>query len=399
VAPAGARPTGTPEPTPMSEPENGGRARAYQALRESEELHRATLSHISDAVFLTTDDGVFTFVCPNVDVIFGYGPDEVHAMGQISRLLGDALFEPADLAARGELQNIERQITAKSGERRTLLIHLKAVSIQGGTVLYSCRDVTERKQAEEALRTARLDLAHASRLAVVGELMASIAHEITQPLTGIISNAGAGLRLLDTHPRRERGEVREVLGDIRDQARLAADIIQRLRLLVRKRPLELGALDLNEVTQEILRFVEGDARRRDVVLSAELAPAIPLVDADRVCLQQVVLNLVVNAMDAMDHMVPEREVVLRTRRLSDAVEVAVSDTGHGIPADSLPKLFDAFFTTKKDGLGLGLAIARSIVEAHGGRIWAENREGRGATFRLTLPAKTGADPSATAAPA
>jgi PAS domain S-box-containing protein len=372
----------------MSEPINGGRARAYQALRESEELHRVTLESISDAVFITDDEGAFTFICPNVDVIFGYVPDEVEAMRRISRLLGDKLFDRAELAARGEIRNIEREITSKSGGRRTLLIHLKAVSIMGGTVLYSCRDVTELRLAEEELRAARLDLAHASRLAMVGELMGSIAHEINQPLTAIIGNAGAGLRRLssDAQPD-ERAELREIFVDIRDQGRLAGDIIERLRALAAKRPLARQVLDVNEVASDILRLVAGDARRRHVTLRTELVPSLPAIAADRVSLQQVVLNLLLNAMDAMDRPeAAERQVVVRTLRLDDAIELAVSDTGHGIPADRLPRVFDPFFTTKPEGLGLGLAIARSIVEAHGGRIWAEDHEGQGATFHLTLPA-------------
>jgi PAS domain S-box-containing protein len=371
----------------MSEPTNGGRARAYQALRESEELHRLTLESISDAVFITDDDGAFTFICPNVDVIFGYGPDEVEAMGRIGRLLGENLFDRAELRARGELHNIERDVTSKSGERRSLLVHLKEVSIRGGTVLYSCRDVTERKHVAEELRAARLDLAHASRLAMVGELMASIAHEINQPLTSIIANAGAGLRWLDADARADQlAEFREVFVDIRDQGRQARSVIERLRTLAGKRPLERQPLDLNEVTSEILRLVGSDARRRRVALRAEFVPFLPPVSADRVCLQQVVLNLLLNAMDSMDEVAArQRLLTVRTRQLEGAVELAVSDTGAGIPADRLPRLFDAFFTTKRDGLGLGLAIARSIVEAHGGRIWAEDHGGAGATFRLTIP--------------
>ena len=367
----------------MSDGTNGGRAAAYQALRESEELHRATLSNISDAVFITDDEGAFTFICPNVDVIFGYVPDEVRAMTRISRLLGDQLYDPAELAARGEIRNIACDVTSKSGAPRSLLIHLKAVSIQGGTMLYSCRDVTERRQAQEELRAARLDLAHASRLALVGELMASIAHEINQPLTAIVSNASAGLMLAVAT---DDVTLREILSDIRDQGRLAADVIERLRALAHKRPLELAPLDVNEVAHDIVRLIAGDAHRRGVIVSAELAPLLPAVDADRVCLQQVLLNLVVNAMDAMDQAdAGERQLVVRTRRLDDAIEVAVSDTGGGIPADRLPKLFDAFFTTKREGIGLGLAIARSIIEAHRGRIWAENHAGRGATFHVALP--------------
>src|SRR4029453_6175346 len=249
----------------MSDGTNGGRAEAYQALRESEELHRATLSNISDAVFITDDEGVFTFICPNVDVIFGYVPDEVRAMTRISRLLGDKLYDPVELGARGEIRNIACDVTSKSGEPRSLLVHLKAVSIQGGTVLYSCRDVTDRRQGQEELRAARLDLAHASRLALVGELMASIAHEINQSLPPIVSNASPGLRLAPATGN--EGRLREILSDIRHQGRLAADVIERLRALAHKRPLELGALDLNEVAHDIVRLIAGDALRRGVTVS------------------------------------------------------------------------------------------------------------------------------------
>src|SRR4030095_10803079 len=236
----------------MSELTNGARARAFQALRDSEELPRLPLSNISDAVFLTDDEGAFTFICPNVDMIFGYAPDEVQAMGRISRLLGDNLFARAELAARREIRNIERDVVSKSGEHRALLIHLKQVSIQSSTVLYSCRDVTERKQAEDELRTARLDLVHASRLALLGELMASIAHQITQPLTSILANASAGLMHLD-HPTQPEGReiLREILGDVHERARLAGDTIDRLRSLAGKRPLERQALNVNDVVTDI----------------------------------------------------------------------------------------------------------------------------------------------------
>jgi PAS domain S-box-containing protein len=366
---------------------NGGRAEAFQALRDSEQLHRVTLENISDAVFLTDAEGRFTFICPNVDVIFGYAPDEVRAMERISRLLGEGLFEAGDLRTRGEIRNIEREVTSKGGARRTVLIHLKAVDIQGGTVLYSCRDITELKHAEEELRIARLDLTHASRLALVGELVASIAHEINQPLTSIVTNASAGLLQLEREAPTERVlELRDILADIRDEGRLAAGVVERLRSLSAKRQVERRALNLNEVAFETLRLVGGDARRRRVTISTELVPSLPAVEADRVSLQQVMLNLLLNAMDALDQEAEERRrVTVRTRRVDDWVEVAVTDTGRGIPADRLPKLFDAFFTTKADGLGLGLSIARSIVEWHGGRIWAEDHGGRGATFHMWLP--------------
>ena len=371
----------------MGEPTNGGRARAYQALRDSEELHRATLSSISDAVFLTDDEGVFTFICPNVDVIFGYVPDEVRAMTRISRLLGENLFDRAELAARGEIRNIEREVTSKSGERRSVLIHLKEVSIQGGTVLYSCRDVTERRHAEEELRAARLELAHASRLALVGELMASIAHEINQPLASILSNASAGLRLLNVTRDSTAAELREIFVDIGSRVAGPATSSNACGRWPRKRPLERQALDMNEIASEIVRLVAGEARRRGVTLRTELAPSLPAIGADRVCLQQVVLNLMLNAMDAMDQLEDgERQLLVRTRRLEDAVEVAVSDTGRGIPADRLPKLFEAFFTTKERRPRPG---PRDRAVDRGGPRRADlgrGPRGRGATFHVLAPA-------------
>jgi PAS domain S-box-containing protein len=375
----------------MTGSDNGGRESAYQALRDSEELHRATLSNISDAVFLTDDEGAFTYVCPNVDVIFGYVPEEVRAMSRIGRLLGEGLFDVVDLVAQGEIRNVEREVAAKSGERRTVLIHLKRVSIMGGTVLYTCRDVTELKHAERELAATRLELAHAARLALVGQLMASIVHEVQQPLTSILANASAGLRILQQQENGAAvGELRETFSDIRSQSTAAAEIIHRLRTLVRKRPLDLQPLDVNEVADDVLLLVHADARRRGVTLRAELAPALPTINADRVSLQHVLLDLIVNAMDALAEAEGERLVVVRTREDMGSVEVAVSDTGHGIAAEHRPRVFDAFFTTKPEGIGLGLAIARSIVEAHRGRIWADEHDGRGATFRLALPLRPNA---------
>ena len=230
----------------MNGPTNGGRERAYQALRESEELHRATLSNISDAVFLADDTGAFTFICPNVDVIFGYAPDEVQAMGGMSQFLGEGLFDRADLESRGEIRNVEREITAKTGERRTILVHFKRVSIQNGTVLCTCRDVTELRQAERRLAAAQIDLAHAARLALVGELTASVMHEIGQPLMAIVANAAAGFRYT-----KDRPELNEIFDEIERAAADAAQIIERQRTLVRKRPLERRPVDMNAIAADV----------------------------------------------------------------------------------------------------------------------------------------------------
>ena len=371
----------------MSGRTNGGRERSYQALHDSEELHRATLGSISDAVFLTNDSGAFTFICPNVDVIFGYSPDEVQAMERISSLLGEHLFDPAELAAKGEISNVEREVVSKSGEQRVVLVLLKRVAIQGGTILYACRDVTELKRAEKELAAIRLELTHAARLALIGELTASIAHEIQQPLTAILANAEVGGSLAASlGTTQELSELCEICGDIHQQCQTAAAIIGRLKTLASKRPLERKPLQLNDVVRDVLLLLSHDAQRRRVRLDADLGARLPSIEADRVALQQVLLNLIVNAMDAMDRDdTPNRHVIVRTLHAADAVEIAVIDTGHGIPPQAMPRLFEAFFTTKKEGVGLGLAITRSIVEAHAGRIWAEPRVEGGATFRVTLP--------------
>jgi PAS domain S-box-containing protein len=224
-------------------------------------------------VFLTDDGGEFTFICPNVDVIFGYAPDEVQVMGRIAGLLGDDLYDRAALAAKGEIRNVERDVTSKSGERRTVLVHLKRVSIQSATVLYTCRDITELKHAEKELAATRLELAHAGRLALVGELTASIVHEIQQPLAAILANSSAGMRLTKNGAGDpERAELHETFSDIQHESGDAVQIIERLRTLVRKKPLELRPLHLNDVAGDVLQLVAADAHRRRVTIRAEVCP-------------------------------------------------------------------------------------------------------------------------------
>ena len=209
-----------------------------------------------------------------------------------------------------------------------------------------------------------------------------------QPLTAILANAGAGHRILTrdlSHPYAT--ELREIFDDIEAGSLLAGEVIGRLHALARKKPLTFQPLDVNSLVQETLRLVEPDARRRRVTLSTELEPGLPQVRADRVCIQQVLLSLVLNAMEAMDNLAAgARRAVLKTRLGDSAIDISVSDTGHGVAAADLPRLFEPFFTTKNDGLGLGLAIARSIVEAHAGRIWADGGDG-GATFHVALRTK------------
>jgi signal transduction histidine kinase len=244
-----------------------------------------------------------------------------------------------------------------------------------------------RKQRELEAQRLRQDLTHIGRVSALGELTASLAHELNQPLTAILNNAQTGERLLDAAGAPNLEEVREILRDIVADDRRATEVIRRLRALVKKGDLEFVPLDLNELIREVARLMRSDAISRGISLSLELATDLPTVPGDRVQLQQVVLNLVLNGLDAMHGPgAGERTLVIRTARDgADAVAVSVQDAGIGIDEENVDQLFHPLFTTKTEGLGMGLAIARTIVDAHGGRLNAANNVAAGATFRFSLP--------------
>jgi signal transduction histidine kinase len=247
-----------------------------------------------------------------------------------------------------------------------------------------------RRVAEAEARKRRAELGQASRLALAGELTASIAHEINQPLGAILANAGAAEALLRRDPG-ANAELREILADIRKSDLRASEIIHRVRALVTTRQAEHERVDANVLVDDVLAFLRGEARRRGVAVETALAPGLPMLVADRVQLQQALVNLCVNAMEAMDGCEPNRrKLEVRTVAVDRGVEIAVRDSGPGIANAQLPQLFDSFFTTKQNGTGLGLSITRSIVEAHGGRIVADNRAEGGASFRITLPLQASA---------
>lgn len=243
-----------------------------------------------------------------------------------------------------------------------------------------------RKQGELEAQRLRQDLTHIGRVSALGELTASLAHELNQPLTAILSNAQVAERLLAAAaPNLE--EVREILRDIVTDDRRATEVIRRLRALVKKGDLEFAPLDLNELIREVARLMQSDAISRGISLSLELAGDLPTVRGDRVQLQQVVLNLVLNGLDAMHESgAGQRTLIIRTaRNVADAVAVSVQDAGTGIDEKNVDQLFHPLFTTKPEGLGMGLAIARTIVDAHGGRLSAANNVTAGATFQFSLP--------------
>jgi signal transduction histidine kinase len=266
--------------------------------------------------------------------------------------------------------------------------------LQAGLISWLLVEHRRRRVAESAERTRRLELAHASRMAVAGELTGSIAHEINQPLGAILSNADAADLILESGTDR-REEVRRILADIRRDDVRASEVIRRLRTLLARHEVERKTFELNETVREIDSMLGAEARRRGLTLSVRPADGPIRVVGDRIEIQQVLINLVLNAMDAVTD-VPEgrRGITVSVDSVDGDVDVSVRDRGHGIAPDHMPKLFEAFFTTKSNGMGLGLSIARTLVEAHGGRVWAENGLGEGAVFHVELPMARMGDPSA-----
>ncbi len=264
--------------------------------------------------------------------------------------------------------------------------HGKPVRILGISI-----DITTRKQAEFQIQQTREEMGHLSRVALLGEMVASLAHELNQPLTGIVSNASAGKRFLDRGDVDLR-ELRELLCDISADGQRAGDVIRGIRGMVKKGGATRQPMDLNELVMNVVRLVNPDALLRACELKTSLAPNLPTIEGDPIQFQQVLLNLVVNAFEAMrDTPVSKRKVVIATEwNGNGSIRTSVRDFGMGIPEEARERLFDQFFTTKAEGLGMGLAIVRSIVESNAGTIAAENVEGGGARFHFTIPAETGA---------
>jgi signal transduction histidine kinase len=249
---------------------------------------------------------------------------------------------------------------------------------------------TRRRRAEADLQRNREELAHVTRVSTVGELTTSVAHELNQPLGAILSNADAAEMFLAADPP-ALDEVRDILADIRKDDQRASEVIRRMRNLLQKHDLTPKSIEINEAVEEVLKLISTGVSARKVAIKFERTAGLPRVWCDPVHFQQVVLNLVLNGMEAMAGLPEEkRQVVVRAGPGDNGtVRIAVADSGPGIPTDKLPKLFEPFFTTKKEGMGMGLSIARTIVEAHNGQIWAENNSGAGATFYFTVPVDGG----------
>jgi PAS domain S-box-containing protein len=315
------------------------------------------------------------------------------------------LVEAGDkYVASGIPMDSEARLRRFDGEYRWFLFRPVPARDENGTIIAwygAVLDIEDRKRAEqkaveaerqteETRRDAQDKLAHANRVATIGQLTASITHEVNQPITAARTSASAGLNFLDSSPP-NLDEVKEALECVVKDADRAGAVVSRMRALMRRSPMRTDSVDINDAVREVIELTRGEALKNRVALRTELADRLPVVRGDRVQLQQVVLNLILNAVQAMDEVPDEaREVRITTSESSpDEVRLGVRDTGPGLSPDSFSRLFEPFYTTKPDGMGMGLAICRSIVEAHGGRLWASANKPRGAMFQFTIPVGKG----------
>ncbi|WNC95492.1 AAA family ATPase (plasmid) [Paraburkholderia sp. FT54] len=291
-----------------------------------------------------------------------------------------------ELKMTGRVAPYEKEYFRKDGSRVPVLVGSASFDEARNRGVGFVLDLTERKRAEEALRVVQRELAHANRVATMGQLTASIAHEVKQPIAATIGNAEAAIRWLGHRPP-DLDEVRDALSRIVKEGRRASEVIGRIRALVEKAPPLTDRLDINEAIREVIELTRGETVKNDVTVRTDLADGLALIHGDRVQLQQVLLNLIINAVEAMTEVSEgARELLIRTGEVEAGyVLVAVRDSGPGLDPKHAERLFETFYTTKASGMGMGLTICRSIIEAHGGRLWTSTNEPRGAVFHFTLP--------------
>jgi PAS domain S-box-containing protein len=359
--------------------------------RRAEYLTRQVFESSPDGVGIVGRDCRYQRVNPAHERNWGVPAETLVGM-HVGDLLGMEVFEHTirpylDRCFAGEEVSYAEWFTNSFG-RRYMAVTYSPMRPEGErveAVLVISRDLTEHVRAEEALRHAQMELAHVNRVTTMGQLTASIAHEVNQPIASMVTNADAALRWLSADPANLQ-EVRQALTRIVRDGKRAGDVIGRIRTLIKNVPPQKDRLDINETILEVISVTRGELLRNGIALETQLAD-VALIQGDRVQLQQVILNLIINAVQAMSDVAEgSRELGISTKTgAEDEVVVAVRDSGPGLNTESYDRLFDAFYTTKTGGMGMGLSICRSIIEAHGGRVWATANAPRGAVFQFTLP--------------
>jgi PAS domain S-box-containing protein len=369
------------------------RKRAEQELRRSQAF-LAEAQHLSRT-------GSFSWRVPTDEITWSEQLYRIFQIDRDARVTFELIctrIHPEDLSAfqehieraRRDRSDVQLEFRLQMPDGAVKYVHVAAHIRGEHEYIGAVQDVTERRSSEEALSKARSELAHMARVTSLGALTASIAHEVNQPLSGIITNAGTCLRMLAADPPNVEGARETVRRTIRDGNR-AADVISRLRALYGKKEPTIESVDLNEATREVLALSLSELQRNRVIVQQELVDDLPLVAGDRVQLQQVILNLLRNASDAMSTIDDRpRELLIRTEPDDDnRVRLSVSDVGIGFEPQATDKLFEAFYTTKDEGMGIGLSVSRSIIERHHGRLWAMPNGGPGVTFSFSVPCKVG----------
>jgi two-component system sensor kinase FixL len=365
-------------------------------LRRSEKLLASILDISSDAIISIDENQCITRFNKGAEHTFGYSTREI--LGQSLETLLPKRFRGKHRkhvegyrgsAGASRLMNERSEISGlrKNGTTFPGRASISRVEQDGKvTLTVFLRDITDFNRMQDDFQRSREELAHVARVGLLGEISASLAHELNQPLAAILTNAQALKRQLHLALDSPEG-ADEVISDVIDDTRRAADVIQRLRALLKPGKGTLECIDLNTIIAEAVDLLGSEMVMRRTQLTMELEPDLPIVSVDRVQVQQILLNLLSNSIDAMDEIDPaDRHVLIRTSRAgSDQVEVCVKDSGAGFKADTLPRLFEPFYTTKEQGMGMGLAISKTILQSHGGQISAENNRGPGARFFFTLP--------------